>query len=504
MRSEKSLKNLVFGLLGFAITTLLGLLIPRLFILSFGSELNGLINSVKQIFAYFILLEAGIGGAALQALYGPMAKDDKKEISSILSATSSFYRKTGFFYLASVLVLAVVYPLVIQSSIPRYIIICIILFQGEAGVIKYFVTSKLQLLLKVDGQTYILTNIATVFSIFSNLARITLLYLGANVLWVQGVFCVIDVCQVIIIVLYTRKHYPWLNLKEKPNFQAVSQKKDVLVHQLSALVFNNTDTLILTFFCGLKSVSVYTLYAMLFGVVANISSYISSSVNFAMGQLFHSDRQKYERIQNTYETYYLSIIFSFFTIAFIFILPFIKLYTAGITDVEYVDKKLAVLFVLFQLLNYGRSTSNNIIEYAGHFRQTKWRSIIEATLNLSVSLICVNKFGVYGVLIGTIIALLYRSNDIILYANKKIMKRSPFPTYIRWIRNSILLVICSLIADWSLPQSYNGYYSLILTAIFTGIIVLAAFLVINTLLEKTARETMKNYLILLIKKEKNK
>lgn len=80
MRKENSLKNLLYGLGSFVITTLIGVIIPRLFIVSYGSEANGLVSSLKQIFAYFALLEAGVGGATLQALYGPMARNDHGQI----------------------------------------------------------------------------------------------------------------------------------------------------------------------------------------------------------------------------------------------------------------------------------------------------------------------------------------------------------------------------------------------------------------------------------------
>lgn len=494
MNQEKSVKNLFFGLLSFVVTTLLGILIPRLFLLSYGSEVNGLINSVKQVFAYFSLLEAGVGGAALQALYGPMARKDKKEISSILSATNSFFKKTGIIYLIGVIALAVIYPFTVKSDIPKYVVICIIVFQGEAGVIKYFVTSKLQLLLRVDGKSYVLTNVGTIFAVLSNIARIVLLYAGANVLWVQGIFCIVDVLQVLIIVAYVRKKYSWLNLKEKPNFKAVSQKNDVLVHQISSLIFSNTDMLILTYFCGLKTVSVYAMYAMLFGMVSNIISYISSSVNFALGQLFNSNRKQFVKVHETYETFYLAISFSLFTVALIFITPFLKLYTSGVNDISYVDKWLPILFVVYHLLNYGRLTSNLIIDIAGHFKQTKVRSIIESTINIVVSLICVNKFGIYGVLIGTIVALFYRGNDIIIYANKKIMLRSPLSTYRRWFRNAFLLIILALVGNKILPNEYGNYLQLIFTSSVVTIVSIVVFFGVNILFEKTARQTARQYI----------
>lgn len=493
MLKERSIKNLFFGLTSFVITTLIGLLIPRLFLLSYGSETNGLINSVKQIFSYFTLLEAGVGGATLQALYGPMARKDKQEISAILSATNNFYKKTGILYAVAVVAMAILYPVLVKTTLPTSIVVWIILFQGEAGVIKYLVTSKLQLLLKVDGRNYILTNLGTIFAIGSNVARIVLMYAGFGVLWVQAVFCIIDICQVVFIVLYIRKHYGWLDLKEQPNYQAISQKNSVLIHQISGLIFNNTDTIILTFFCGLKVVSVYAMYSMLFGMVANVIGYISSSVSFAMGQLFNSDRKRYEKVQEVYETYYLSISFALFTIAYIFILPFLRLYTSGVSDIDYIDKWIPCLFVIFQILNYGRNTSNNIIDYAGHYRQTQWQAVLEMSINLIVSIICVYKFGLYGVLFGTIVALLYRTNDIILYANRIIMKRSAWPTYRRWLRNILLLFICAYVGSY-LPESYSNYGILIVYTAVVSVCILIFFMVINTVFEKRAREIVLKYL----------
>ena len=78
--AKKGAYNAFFGLMGQLITIALGVIIPRLVALSFGSEVNGLLNSITQIFVCFTLFEAGVGVASLQALYVPVANDDKKSI----------------------------------------------------------------------------------------------------------------------------------------------------------------------------------------------------------------------------------------------------------------------------------------------------------------------------------------------------------------------------------------------------------------------------------------
>lgn len=84
MNKKRSIKNLIFAMAGQVVTILAGLVLTRLILISFGSATNGLLTSVNQIFTYFTLLEAGVGTASLQALYRPVAEDDKKEISRFL------------------------------------------------------------------------------------------------------------------------------------------------------------------------------------------------------------------------------------------------------------------------------------------------------------------------------------------------------------------------------------------------------------------------------------
>ena len=89
---------------------------------------------------------------------------------------------------------------------------------------------------------------------------------------------------------------------------------------------------------------------------------------------------------------------------------------------------------------YARRTSSQVINFAGHFQQTQWRSVLESAINLTVSIFLVSKIGIYGVLLGTIAALLYRTNDIIIYTNRKILNRSPWKTYRRWGVNMGLMI----------------------------------------------------------------
>ena len=88
VNKKRSVYNLLFSAFGQIVTIAFGVILPKLFIVSFGSEVNGLLSSVTQAFVYVNLLEAGVGTATLQALYGPIARKDQHGICS----PSSFFR----------------------------------------------------------------------------------------------------------------------------------------------------------------------------------------------------------------------------------------------------------------------------------------------------------------------------------------------------------------------------------------------------------------------------
>lgn len=470
---------------------MLGIVIPKLLIVGYGSEVNGLLSSVRQIFVYVALLEAGIGTAALQALYEPVAKEDRKRTSEIMAATDRYYRRTGILYGLSILIISFVYPLVVKSGLSFPIVAGVILLQGFSGVINYFFQGKFTILLRVDGKSYITTNAMTIVNVISKIAQIILILAGCNILAVQAAYFVIHLLQMLYITWYVKKNYSWLDLKVTPDYKALGQSKNVIIHQISGLIFNNTDILVLTYFCGLKTVSIYSLYNLIISCVANIIDTLCSSVEFILGQAFNSDRNKFLRLQETYETYYLAVSFAFFTVTLIMLPSFIFVYSKGITDAVYTDKYLPLLFVILNILMYARRTSSQIINFAGHFKQTQVRSVIESTINLSVSIVLVYKIGIYGVLIGTIVALLYRTNDVIIYANWNILGRKPWKTYRRWIQNMAIMCVLNVGISAILP-SIDNYLMWAINAVWVTVICCSFYFIMDSLLDLKSYHMIKS------------
>ncbi|MDD4776404.1 MAG: hypothetical protein PHG75_07825, partial [Syntrophomonas sp.] len=116
MRTAKALNNLVANLVLQLVTAVCGFILPALFIGHYGSEVNGMIGSLKQFIAYLSLVEGGVGAASVVALYSPLARQDGAAINGILSATRVFYRKSGYIFAAGLLVVAAMYPWLVRDE----------------------------------------------------------------------------------------------------------------------------------------------------------------------------------------------------------------------------------------------------------------------------------------------------------------------------------------------------------------------------------------------------
>ncbi len=461
--------NFILGVFGQVVTLCLGIILPRLFITSFGSEVNGFINSLNQVFVYMALLEAGVGAASLQKLYTPAGKNDHAEINRILSATNYFYNRVGVLYLVIIVILAFVYPLLVDSSLNYWLMFTLVILSGISGVLPYFFQAKYKLLLQAEGKGYVISALTTASSVLLSSGKLVLLLMGCNVIAVQSVYIVINLSISLIYVFYIKKRYGWIVFNKDPDLSLISQRNSVMIHQVAGLIFNNTDILILTFCVDLTSVSIYVLYKNLISVIIGVLSTFSSSFSFKLGQCFE-ERNRFLYFNDMFEPLYISVSFALLTITYVFLTPFLSLYTADM-DANYLVPYMSFLFCFMEVLSYIRIPSSNTITYAGHFKKTQWRAIVEAMINLVSSFVLVFLLGINGVILGSIFALLYRSIDMIIYANRRILDRTPWHV-VRTLLFNICVSAIVIMVFRILPFRFDSYFKLILAAGVTCIIVI--------------------------------
>ena len=329
MRAKRCFFNAFSGLFSQFVSVALGVIIPRLVLVQLGSEANGLLSATQQALVYLDLLESGIGTAALQALYKPAAEQDRAAVSGIFNAIRREYAKVGIAYAALVCGLSVLFPFFIKTELPLFTVLLTVLLGGMGQAVRFLFQAKYRVLLQAEGRGYVLINANLLLTVSISIGKIILLICGLSLIAVQLLCFLCGLLQTALLTLYAKKQYSWLDRAVPPDTTATAQHRAVLVHQISGLIFQNTDVLLLSVVCGLKTTSVYSMYVMLFGMVGTAVSAINGSVSFVLGQTYHIDRAHFLRLYRAFETYNMALTFALYLTADVFILPFLKLYTAS-------------------------------------------------------------------------------------------------------------------------------------------------------------------------------
>lgn len=425
--------NVIVSFFGQFFTIALGLIIPRFFIQSYGSDVNGLLSTITQVFAYMSLLEAGIGQSARNALYDPISKKDSVKTGKVLSAAFTYFKKFTFFYAIGVVVAATVLPFVLKTNVSYRTIVLIILIEGIANVISFYYIQTPSILLSVDGKSYINNSINLVSKILSYLVRILMAIYGLNILLLQLSYLILNIIKVVIYRRYFNIKYPTLMVSRKGDTNLLKDRNSYVLTEISSTVFNSTDMIILSVFLSTQIASVYSVYNMIYSNIALVLDTVYFSIFYLLGNTYHKSIEEYKKMHDSFQSVFIGMITILMSVCYCLVIPFVKLYTSGISDINYIYESLPIMFCLIQILSWSRYVSGNLTGVAGFAKQTSYVSLLEAVLNLSLSILFVKKFGIIGVTFATMIALPFKVIWCIYIADKKVMHRSCLKT---------VLIIC--------------------------------------------------------------
>lgn len=438
-RTELFLHNSVTMALQQIVAMATAFIIPRILLSVYGSEINGFIVSVTQFISYFVLVEAGISGASIYALYKPLAEHNIPAINGILSAAKKFYQTSGYIFLALVCLLALLYPIFAKTLKLTFWQISLVVFSlGTKGVLDFFTLSKYRVLLTASQKSYIISSAQMVY-LFLNIVIVwTLAKLGFSIVTVQVAVVFSVFARSWILYYYTNRHFPYVDYTATPDKDSIKERWNVLYLQLLGSVQNALPIILATVFTSLKEVSVFSIYNLVLNGIAGILGIFISGLAASFGDVIARKQKKIlkESTQQFEQTYYM-LITVIYGVALMLILPFIKLYTTHITDANYILPWFGFICVLNGLLYHLKTPQGMLVISAGMYRQTRWQSTIQALIAAIGGLIGAYYWGLYGIIGGLILSNIYRDIDLLFFIPKYLTKLS----YKRTLRHILLVLV---------------------------------------------------------------
>lgn len=438
-RTIAFLKNTSSAALLQITTMFVGFFIPRIIISIYGSEINGLVSSITQFIAYFNLVEAGISSAAVWALYRPLAEHDYKTLSAIIVAAKNFYNKAGYIFISLTFGLAIIYPIFINVHLLTYLeVFLLVLILGASGALEFFTLAKYRVLLTADQKAYVIS-IASVCAIILNALIIVILaYLKFNIVFVRFIALLSVFLRSVILYTYVRKNYKFINYNQEPDENKLNKRWDAMFSQLLGVVQSGAPIILITIFSDLNMVSIYTVFHLVIcGITAMLGIFING-LSASFGEIIiKNEINILRKIYNEFELGYYMLITVVYSVAFIMIMPFIRVYTKNIADISYDFPIIGFLMVLNGLLYNLKTPQGMMVISAGWYKETKVQTIIQALILVIVGSICGHYWGIFGILFGGILSNIYRNIDLAFFIPIYLLKINPRKTIIR-----MLFVLC--------------------------------------------------------------
>jgi len=442
MHKKKILGNISSSLINRLVTIICGLILPRFLLLYYGSSVNGLVSSITQFLSFVSFMDMGIGAVVQSSLYKPLSVQNNNEISRIMKSAHNFFSTISIIYVIYIIALCFVYPLIVNSGFEIVFTVVLILILSITSLMQYYIGIVNQLLLNADQKAYIPLNLNSITIVLNTIVSFILMSQGFGVHFVYLSTAIIYLARPIGMNLYVRKYYQIDNnvhLSDEP----IQQKWNGIAQHIAAMVLEHTDVAILTLLSTLQNVSIYSVYYNVVSGIRRIFSTMVDSIRPTFGNIIaKNEREKLLYYYDLMEYIVHIAVALFFACTLCLIVPFVQVYTIGVDDVNYYMPVFGAVITIAYAFYCLRGFYNMLIMAVGHYKQTQNAAIIEAMINVVISTVMVNKYGLIGVSIGTLLAMFYRCVYLIWYLSKNIIYRPCIKAITHIIADVFEIILC--------------------------------------------------------------
>ncbi len=504
-RTENSTKNMYTGLINQFLTLILRFITRTVLIKYLGTEFLGINGLFSNILTMLSLADLGIGSALVYALYKPIAENDYERQTIIIKYMQKTYHTIGLIIIGIGIIISPFLSYIIKEKVTIiniYIVFFMYLFQTASTYL--FFPSRIEFL-GANQKRYIYNNINSIIIILSNIFQIIILIIFRNFYLYLITVILFNVIQEFIIAIKTEKKYPFIKNKINKSLTK-EEKKDIfkdcgalMIYRTNYVILTATDNIIISKYIGLVAVGLYSNYLLVTNSITNLLSIFFNSITASIGNLHVYNEKEKE--------YFIFKITNFITVTlfgiscvgiYVLINNFITIWIGE----EYLLSKSFVIIVTINLYIEGlRKLLATYRTSYGLFRQAKIIPIIGAVTNIIISIILVQRIGIFGVLLGTLISNMISFmwyDPLLIY--KKVFNKNVFNFYISNILYIILFVGISIICEKICQLiTISGLIGFVIEGL---ICVIVSILIIFIIFNKTKHfEYLKEIVSKILKKE---
>lgn len=417
-RSKRTMLNAFFNSLSLLISTVLQLVAVRTILLFLGSDYNGINGTINSFLSMLMIIESGFTLATLVKIYKPYGENDYYILNKYLSKTNEIFKKIGTIMFVVGLITAAIYGIFIKTSIDYWTVYILFAFSITSMSFNFFYTYKYRLIYQVSQSEYVLYINNIVLAVISNIGMILLIRFTKDIIIARGYYAFCYVLNGILIALMTKHFFPKASFQEDSTGATIEGTNDLLVSKISTMLYGSITVFYMATFVGTLQTSVYAVYDSVILVVSQFTSVFMSSPLNALGQIINTEKERLKSIFAEYNYIAVLVVCLICPTTLALMIPFVRIYTAGVTDVNYIQPWLSTLLLLILVTQLIHIPSGHSIELSGRFTVVKKIQLMTLVLILILSTIGGIFWGIIGLLSAKLITNVILASVEIFYAHR--------------------------------------------------------------------------------------
>lgn len=451
-RTANSLKNTGISLFVQIACILLSFIGRTVFIKQLNIEYLGVNGLFSNILSLLSLAELGIGTAITYMMYKPIADNDTKKIAALNNLYRQVYNCIGLFI---VLVGLSITPFITNfikepPKIEENIHVIYVLYVFNTSM-SYFFTYKRSLLIAYQKE-YVNSKNVLRFTLLKEVSLILILFTVRSYYVYLVTQVIVTFLSNVAISCKANRLFPEvINLKpaQVPRNEIkviVKNTMAMVCHRIGSVVVSGTGNMFISYYVGIAMVGIYSNYVLISTSACMIIVKAVNSITPSFGNLVATADA--DKVYNIFrKIYFMNFILAYVIAIFFyaFVDPFIAVWIGS----EYYLDKISVLLIAVNSIffNQLRIPSQMAINTYGLFWQIKWKSIIEALINLAMSFLFTAYLGlgIKGILLSMLLSNIATNLWWEPYVVFKYGFNMPFGIYMKEFTKSILIMFCTLI-----------------------------------------------------------
>ncbi|MCR5674603.1 MAG: oligosaccharide flippase family protein [Lachnospiraceae bacterium] len=374
-----------------------------------GIEYLGLGGLFRSTLSVLNLTELGVGSAMVYSMYRPITEHDTDTICALMRLYRRYYRLIGLFIAVVGLALTPFIRNLIKGHVPdAFNVYVLYLMNLAATVFTYWLFAYKNSLLNAHQRVDVASMIALIVSVVEFILKFTVLVLFRNYYLFLLVQLVMQIAKNIITAIRVNAMYPQYKPRgtlSKEKVRDINQRiRNLFTARFSAVITGSMDTLVITAFMGLTVLAVYQNYQYIVTSLRSILEVILGACIAGVGHSLITETHE----KNFHDLLKLSMLFFWVmgvcsAMLLCLYQPFMRMWMG---EENMLDFSYVICFtILFYSLGVNRLV-NMFKDAAGIWHRDRFRPLTAALVNLALNLTLIRFWGLYGVLLSTVISVL--------------------------------------------------------------------------------------------------